>query len=147
MYATVSPSIGVERDGPLRGIPEGAVLPAKEMGLRQMAVGEVVGGRGGDSAPGGLECATERIGPGIEPVHVLIRIHPREHGPAVGTVRRPLDGPLQDVPDLCVVFRGHPREESERAQHRLIRAQRIRVAVAKRLAHGVGQHPVPVGSG
>ena len=136
---------GVERDGVLRRISEGLELLAEEQSLGQRVMREMIGRRRLNRTPRSCERASEGIGLAVEPVCIILPPQQRQHGPAIGIARRLLNGQFQASPRRSILFCGDPLEESETAQHRLVRAQLVRALAPERFTHGVHQNAVPVG--
>ena len=105
-------------------------------------IGEVIGGRGLDRAPGGGQGPSERIGPDVVPVRELFHAEHREHRPGVRMTRRLRNGPLQGGPRDGVLLHGDALDVAEAAQHRLVRTQLAGVLAPDRFAHAVRQDAV-----
>ena len=110
-------------------------------------MGEVIGRRGLDGTMRRRQCAPEGIRPDVEPVCVLVPVHHRQRGPAAGLIGRILNGPLQSVSRLRMLFGSGAFEVPEVAQHRLVRAQLIRALLSQHLADAVRQNAGAVGDG
>ena len=78
---------GIQCEGLLRLCPERNHLFAGEVNEGQRIVAEGKGRPQIHSPLGGCQSAIERIGPGIESVYELDRVHQGQHGPAIGVVR------------------------------------------------------------
>ena len=134
----------VERDRSLRGIPERHDLPPEEQGRGQGVVREMTGWRGLNGTVRRRKRAPEGIGPDVEPVGVLVLVHHRQHGPAVGVLRGSVDRPFQHVPHLRMLVGGDAFVVAKTSQHRLVRAQLIEVLLPEHLADAVREHAVRV---
>ena len=65
---------GVERDGAFRGVPEGLEFPPEKLGRGQSMIGQVIRWRGLDSTARRGKCASDGIGPDVEPMRVLLPV-------------------------------------------------------------------------
>ena len=98
----------------------GDVLP-EEQDDGERLLRDVVGRGQIDGPPRRGEGPVKRPGPGVEAVGVFVGVDPREHRPAVGVGRRPLDGSLQRLPRLRVLGRGQAEVVPEAPHERLVR--------------------------
>ena len=110
-------------------------------------MGEGIGRRGLNGTMRRRQRAPEGIRPDVEPVCVLVPVHHRQRGPAVGLIGRILNGPLQSVSRLRMLLGGGAFEVPEVAQHRLVRAQLIGALLSQHLADAVRQNAGAVGDG
>ena len=117
----------VERQRSFAGGEARGHFLSKEVRARQRLVREVIGRRDVDRTPRGGQRSIERPGPGVESVAVLVRIHPRQHRPAIRIRRRLLDRALERGARLRMFVRRQTMVVAEAAHQRFVRREQAGV--------------------
>ena len=133
---------GIEFHGPLRGAAKGLRFAPEVQDRRQGVMRQVIGGGGVNRAPRRGQGASQRVGAKVEAVVVFFAVQHGQHGQAIGIAGGLLDGLLQRRPRARVVGHIDMLEVGKAAQQSFVGGQLVRVSVAQRLAHAVGENAV-----
>jgi hypothetical protein len=91
-----------------------------------------------------LQRVIEGVRGGIEPVDIPIRLEDREHGPAVGRIRRLFDRAFERGLGGDLLFSGDAFGVTEATQQRFVWRKQGRVFAAHSEAHGVRKDAIPI---